>query len=91
MAYELRISNRAQSDIEQLKRSGNNSALKKLGRILQELIDHPKTGLGHPEQLKGRPNTYSRQLTKKDRVVYSIFKDIVLVDVLQVLQHYSDK
>lgn len=91
MSYELRLSPRAQSDFEKLKKSGNVSALRKLQQIFLELMDHPLTGIGQPERLKNRPDTYSRRLTKKDRVVYTVHEVIVTVDVVQVLEHYADR
>lgn len=39
-----------------------------------ELSEHPKNGIGKPEQLKGVENTWSRRLDKKNRLVYTILK-----------------
>ena len=36
-------------------------------------------------------DTYSRRLSGKDRIVYSVHDDIVEVNILQMLGHYSDK
>ena len=54
-------------------------------------MEHPFFGIGQPEALKNRPDTFSRRLTKKDRVVYTVHDNIVTVDVLQILGHYDDK
>ena len=35
--------------------------------------------------------TYSRRLSGKDRVVYSVYESIVQVNILQMLGHYGDK
>jgi len=91
MAYELRLSPRAQSDFEKIKKSGNVPVLKKLRLIFEELMEHPQTGVGRPERLKHRENTFSRRLTLKDRVVYTIHEHLVVVDILQMLGHYDDK
>lgn len=41
------------------------------------------TGLGHPEPLKGKPKgRWSREITKKHRLVYRIFETGVHVEVL---------
>ena len=57
-----------------------------------ELYDHPKTGLGHPEPLKGKPEgRWSREITKKHRLIYRIFETEVHVDVLSAYGHYDDK
>ena len=61
-------------------------------RFIQELEEHPKTGLGHPEPLKGKPEgRWSRELSKKHRLVYRIFETEVVVLVLAAYGHYEDK
>jgi toxin YoeB len=91
MKYTLQFSPRAMADLEKIKKSGDQARIKKLRAILEELTEHPLTGIGNPERLKYRENTYSRRLTNKDRVVYSIFEDIVEVNILQMVGHYDDK
>lgn len=61
-------------------------------RFIDELKEHPKTGLGHPEPLKGKPEgRWSREITKKHRLVYRIFEEDILVLVLRSYGHYEDK
>ena len=91
MKYTLQFSPRAMADLEKIKKSGDQARIKKLRVILEELTEHPLTGIGNPERLKYRANTYSRRLTNKDRVVYSIYEDIVEVNILQMAGHYDDK
>jgi len=68
------------------------AAYKKVGKFIEELREHPKTGLGHPEPLKGKPEgRWSREVTKKHRLVYRIFEVEVYVDVLSAYGHYDDK
>ncbi len=89
--YKLNFTKRADDDIKMIQKSGSKSIRTKLVTILDELEEHPTTGTGQPELLKGRPNTYSRRLDQKNRVVYRIDNDIVEVLVLQALGHYDDK
>ncbi len=89
--YKLNFTKRADDDIKMIQKSGSKSIRTKLVTILDELEEHPATGTGQPELLKGRPNTYSRRLDQKNRVVYKIDNDIVEVLVLQALGHYDDK
>lgn len=91
MSYSLRFAPRALEDLEKIKKSGDQGRIKKLRLILDELMEHPLTGIGNPERLKYRPNSYSRRLSNKDRVVYTIYENIVEVNILQMLGHYSDK
>ena len=65
---------------------------RKFLNIVLELIEHPKTGIGHPEPLIGGNNIrWSRHLSAHDRIIYDIYDDIVTVLVIQVGGHYDDK
>jgi toxin YoeB len=55
-------------------------------------MQHPTTGTGHPEPLKGKPEgRWSRRITDKHRLVYRIYEDTVVVLVLSAYGHYGDK
>ncbi|MCD8394676.1 MAG: Txe/YoeB family addiction module toxin [Bacteroidales bacterium] len=67
-------------------------AFKKASRLLNELMDHPRSGTGHPEPLKGGEGiTWSRRITKGDRLIYEIYDDTVFVMVISAKGHYDDK
>ncbi len=89
--YKVIIKEEAQEDLKRLLHN-EPKAYKKALRFIGELYEHPKTGLGHPEPLKGQPhNRWSREITKKHRLVYRIFETEVYVDVLSAYGHYDDK
>ena len=89
--YEIVFSQRAKEDIAKLRRDEPN-AHKKLVKLVNELMDHPRTGTGHPEQLTGdRAGQWSRKITKKHRLIYEIFDTEVHVDVVSAWGHYGDK
>lgn len=89
--YSIEYMPEAKEDLQRLKRS-EPAAFKKAVKLINELIDHPKTGTGHPEPLKGKlENRWSRQITKKHRLVYRILETAVLVLVLSSYGHYDDK
>ena len=89
--YKITYSKRAEEDLRKLKKSEPSSFHKAL-ILLDELVDHPKTGTGHPEPLKGQPEgRWSRQITKKHRLVYRIYETEVHVDILSSYGHYDDK
>jgi toxin YoeB len=91
MAFEVIISPEAARDLQRLGKS-EPKAFAKANRFIEELKTHPKTGLGHPEPLKGNPEgRWSREITKKHRLVYRIFETEVYVDVLSAYGHYDDK
>ena len=62
---------------------------KKLNALLKDVLRNPTDGIGHPEQLKDRVNTWSRHVNEKDRLVYEIHGDEILVK--QCRGHYGDK
>lgn len=91
MAYKVRILTSADEDMARLAKSEPKAFLK-AQRFIEELREHPKTGLGHPEPLKGKPEgRWSREITKKHRMVYRIFETEVVVLVISAYGHYDDK
>ncbi len=91
MTYEIIIYEQAQMDLAALAKS-EPKAFAKAQRFIEELKVHPKTGTGKPEALKGdRNGQWSREITKKHRLIYEIHDDKVLVIVLTAYGHYGDK
>ena len=89
--YNIEYTETAKEHIR-LLRANEPAAFKKVTQLLLELMDHPKTGTGHPEQLKGEPKgRWSRRITQKHRLVYEIHNQQVLVLVLAAFGHYDDK
>ena len=89
--YEIEYQEQALLDIAKLKRD-EPAAYKKVVLFIQELKEHPKTGTGHPEPLKGKPEgRWSRQISKKHRLVYRIYETEVVVLVIAAYGHYEDK
>ena len=89
--YNIEYTETAKEHIR-LLRANEPAAFKKVTQLLLELMDHPKTGTGHPEQLKGEPKgRWSRRITQKHRIVYEIHDKRVLVLVLAAYGHYDDK
>lgn len=90
--YTLYITAQAKKDIAYLKKNGGKAVTNKIQKLLVELIEHPKTGTGQVEQLKGnRQGQWSRRIDKKNRLVYSIDDEIVTVEVISAKGHYEDK
>ena len=91
MIYKVIIMPQAMEHLSRLAIT-EPKAYDKARRFIKELETHPKTGLGHPEPLKGKPeNRWSREITKKHRLVYRIFETEVYVEVLAAYGHYEDK
>lgn len=91
MMYEVRLKKTVEKDVAKWKKS-NPRLHKKFKDILNELTLHPETGIGHPEPLvKGRSIRWSRHITTHDRIIYDIYDDIVVVEIIQIEGHYKDK
>ena len=89
--YSVEIKPQAQEDLKMLSKSEPKAYHKAL-TLIAELYDHPQTGTGKPEQLKGCGGIlWSRRITKKHRLVYEIIESVVHVDVLTAYGHYDDK
>lgn len=89
--YRVEVSAEADSVVRKWKKS-NPQLWKKFQKIYHELIDHPRTGIGHPEPLKGGGGiTYSRRITAHDRIIYDIYDDVLVVLVIEAEGHYNDK
>jgi toxin YoeB len=89
--YSIEYTEQALIDIAKLKKD-EPKAYQKVNVFIEELKIHPKTGTGHPEPLKGKPEgRWSRQISKKHRLVYRIFETEVCIDVLTAYGHYDDK
>lgn len=91
MTYEIDFTPESQDHLFRLAKS-EPKIYKKAIRFIEELATHPKTGLGHPEPLKGKPEgRWSRELSKKHRLVYRIYESEVVVLVISSYGHYNDK
>lgn len=87
--YRIVFSTDARKDLQELNRR-TPRAVKKLVKLLEELQEHPRTGTGQVEQLKGYDgNVYSRRITHEHRLVYRVFDDVIEVLVLSVFGHYK--
>ncbi|MGC3979048.1 MAG: Txe/YoeB family addiction module toxin [Paludibacteraceae bacterium] len=91
MSYNIVQTKTAVKDASKLK-SASKGLKERLILILKELSLHPYEGIGNPEQLKySLSNYWSRELTKKDRIVYSVDESSNTVTIYQYLGHYLDK
>lgn len=90
MMYNLVFSTSAIEDLAKLKKN-EPQVFKKANKLLQELTEHPMTGSGKPEMLKGnRSGQWSRRLSQRHRLVYEIQNDQVQILILSAYGHYED-
>lgn len=91
MRFNVDVKEKALLDLKKLKLH-EPKAYNKALKLIAELYEHPTTGTGHPEPLKGQPeNRWSRRITDKHRLIYRIIKEEVVVLVLSSYGHYDDK
>ena len=98
-AYETKD---ARKDKALILKSCSKSVQSKLEYFVNDILDHPRdlNSVGNPEQLKhSEKETWSRELTKKDRIVYGIEpganynmpEESEIIVFYQYLGHYQDK
>ncbi len=87
--YIIEVSSKARKELQLHYKSGNKSDIRRIEKIFLELSDTPYEGTGNPEPLKYRLSGYwSRRINKKDRIIYKVYEDKVLVLVVSAIGHY---
>lgn len=91
MMYNIDFTPTASKKLAKYKKS-NPVLYKKLSKLLADILELPRMGLGHPEPLKGGNDiTYSRHISARDRIIYNIYDDKILVIIAGIEGHYGDK
>nr|CAI9751195.1 RelE-like toxin [Caudoviricetes sp.]CAI9751691.1 RelE-like toxin [Caudoviricetes sp.] len=92
MNYEIELTDLARTQLEEWRKSGQKKTLMRIVSLLEELAVHPTSGRGQVERLRGNLSGYwSRRIDKASRLVYRIDNGRVVVVVVSVRGHYSDK
>ena len=90
--YIVEISSKARKELQKHYKSGNQSDIRKIEKIFRELSETPYDGTGNPEPLKYEMSGYwSRRINKKDRIIYIVHENKVIVLVVSAIGHYGDK
>jgi toxin YoeB len=90
--FRVEITELAKKQIAKHLKSGNQASIKKIVLILKELSENPYAGTGKPEALKENlTGFWSRQINQKDRLIYTVNDNLVVVDVISAMGHYLDK
>lgn len=92
MIYKLELTLEAEKHLMEWKKSGQKKTLQKRASLFDELQQHPTTGTGQIEQLRGNlQGFWSRRIDKGARLIYRIEEDIVTVFVVSLKGHYGNK
>jgi toxin YoeB len=78
----------ALADIEFWKKSGNKIIQNKIKRLLNDIAEHPFTGIGKPEPLQYQlSGLWSRRINAEHRLIYEVEEDSITVYSLR--GHYN--
>ena len=86
---EIAFLPQASEDLQYWKQIGEKRILKRIRTLLADIQEHPFSGLGKPEPLKGENGKWSRRITDEHRMVYSISSGMIYVYVFSLRFHYS--
>ena len=86
---EIVLLPQAEEDLHYWQKTGEVRILKRIRALLADILEHPFSGLGKPEALKGEHGKLSRRITYEHRLVYSISNGKVYVYVFSLRYHYS--
>ena len=77
----------ALEDIEYFKLAGDQSILKKIRQLIENIKETPFEGLGKPEPLKHQlSGKWSRRISGEHRMVYRVENDQIII--YQLRYHY---
>ena len=88
--FRLEITADAQNDLKKHYKSGDKATIKRIEKILKELSENPFEGTGRPEELKYEYSGFwSRRLNIKDRIIYQVNEEIIVVYIISAIGHYE--
>ncbi len=67
----------------------DKKTLKKINALINDAMRNPFEGIGKPEPLKHRQGYWSRRIDEKNRVVYKVDGDSLVIAAVR--GHYDDK
>ncbi len=89
---EIILLEQAQKDRDFWIKSGNKAIMNRITALLRDIVEHPYTGIGKPEQLKyDLAGKWSRRINSEHRLIYSVNEDIITIYVFSMRFHYSNK
>ena len=68
-----------EQEINRLSKSDSNN-LKKVKKLILDILEHPFEGIGKPEPLKYEwSGCWSRRIDKKNRLIYKVIDKAVII------------
>ena len=85
---QIELHEKAITDFEFWYKSGNKSIQNKIKQLFADMLLHPFSGLGKPEQLKHKlTGKWSRRINQEHRIIYEVIGDDIFVYSLK--GHYK--
>ena len=84
---EIKLLPQADEDLAYWKRIGNKRIMNRISALLADILEHPFSGIGKPEPLKGTNGKWSRRINDEHRMVYSVSSGFVYVYVFSLRYH----
>ena len=88
---DITFSPEAQEDYNYWK-VNNLQIVKRIKQLLEDMSQHPYSGIGKPEKLKHElSGKWSRRINGKHRIVYTVLENDNNIYVLALRFHYTKK
>ena len=88
--YSLKLSDQAKADYNWFEKTQSASFMARINRLLHQLEDTPRRGIGRPKPLGWDLEGYwSVRIDREHRIVYEIREREVVVLVLSMRGHYE--
>ncbi len=86
---EIKFTDIALEHLEYFKKTNEQSILKKIKQLLEDININQYSGIGKPEQLKYQYKGYwSRRVNREHRMIYKIDKENNLIIIHSLKGHY---
>jgi toxin YoeB len=89
---EVIFTPKANKDLQFWIKTGNKNILKKITLLIEDIQNHPFTGIGKPERLKYElSDRWSRRIDQEHRMIYQITNEntIEILNILSLKGHYE--
>lgn len=87
---EIVLLEQARRDRDYWKQIGDKKIMARISALLADIMEHPFTGIGKPEPLRGNlRGKWSRRINKEHRLIYSVSNGMLYVYVFSLRFHYS--
>ncbi len=78
----------ALQDLAYWRQSGDKIVQKKIARLLDDMCEHPFTGIGKPEALRfNLSGAWSRRINQEHRIIYEVKDEVIYIFSLR--GHYN--